>query len=215
MHKVQTYFLALIILFAINLSNVLSEEYNEEPFPTIEIESNIIYEPQVIIEPLERVKDSQETTKTVEKVSNKHNKHRKHKKRQKKKSKKIKRMKQVEKTTTINQYECKDVDSTESVLTPSGGINYNRDGYLETYYNLDMSLVVSNMRNKGFSASEYPYWVRDDGVKMIGEYVIVAADLNIHPRGSTVHTSLGTGLVCDTGSFTESNSYQFDIAVSW
>lgn len=209
MHKVQTYFLALIILFAINLSNVLSEEYNEEPFPTIEIESNIIYEPQVIIEPLERVKDSQETTKTVEKVS------RKHKKRQKKKSNKIKRMKQVEKTTTINQYECKDVDSTESVLTPSGGINYNRDGYLETYYNLDMSLVVSNMRNKGFSASEYPYWVRDDGVKMIGEYVIVAADLNIHPRGSTVHTSLGTGLVCDTGSFTESNSYQFDIAVSW
>lgn len=209
MHKVQTYFLALIILFAINLSNVLSEEYNEEPFPTIEIESNIIYEPQVIIEPLERVNNSQETTKTIQKVS------KKHKKRPKKKSKKIKKIKQVEETTTTSQYDYNDVDSNESVLTPSGGINYNRDGYLETYYNLDMSLVVSNMRDRGFSASEYPYWVRDDGVKMIGKYVIVAADLNIHPRGSTVHTSLGTGLVCDTGSFTESNSYQFDIAVSW
>ena len=80
MHKVQTYFLALIILFAINLSNVLSEEYNEEPFPTVEIESNIMYEPQVIIEPLERVNGSQETTKTVEKVSKKHEKHKKHKK---------------------------------------------------------------------------------------------------------------------------------------
>ena len=209
MHKIQTYFLALIILFAINLSNVLSEEYNKEPFPTIEVESKIISEPRLIIKPLERVNDSQETTKTIQKVS------KKHKKRRKKKSKKIKQIKQVEETTTTNQYECSDADSDESVLTPSGGINYNRDGYLETYYNLDMSLVVSNMRDKGFSASEYPYWVRDDGVKMIGKYVIVAADLNIHPRGSTVHTSLGTGLVCDTGSFTESNSYQFDIAVSW
>ena len=50
---------------------------------------------------------------------------------------------------------------------------------------------------------------------MLGNYVICAADLNVHPRGSLVETSLGTGLVCDTGSFALSNPYQIDIAVEW
>ena len=85
----------------------------------------------------------------------------------------------------------------------------------ETYYNLDMSGVVRIMRARGFSEEEYPYWVRSDQVDMLGNYVICAADLNVHPRGSLVETSLGTGLVCDTGSFALSNPYQIDIAVEW
>ena len=59
------------------------------------------------------------------------------------------------------------------------------------------------------------YWARDDGVKMLGDYVMVAANLDVHPRGSLVETSLGMGIVCDTGSFASGNSTQLDIAVSW
>ncbi|MBQ3441180.1 hypothetical protein IJG27_02595 [Candidatus Saccharibacteria bacterium] len=82
----------------------------------------------------------------------------------------------------------------------------------ETYYNLNMNRVVSNMHNMGF---EGEYWVRDDGVKMFGDYVMVAANLDVHPRGSLVETSLGTGIVCDTGRFAKTNHHQLDIATSW
>ena len=59
------------------------------------------------------------------------------------------------------------------------------------------------------------YWVREDGAKMLGDYVIVAADLNKYPRGSIVDTSLGQGIVCDTGSFTQNSDTQLDIATDW
>ena len=75
-----------------------------------------------------------------------------------------------------------------------------------------MDGVVSIMRGIG---NDDEYWVRDDGCKMLGDYIMVAADLSIRPRGSLVDTSLGKGIVCDTGSFTNSNPYQLDIAVSW
>ena len=99
-------------------------------------------------------------------------------------------------------------------LTKSGGVYQGPSGK-ETYYNLDMSGVVSIMRGMGYSEADYPYWIREDGVKMLGPYVMVAADFNIRPRGTLIETSLGTGLVCDTGAFAYSNSYQLDIAVSW
>lgn len=85
----------------------------------------------------------------------------------------------------------------------------------ETYYNLNMSGVVSIMRRQGFSEAEYPYNVRADGVKCLGPYVMVAAHLGKRPRGSKVQTSLGTGIVCDTGGFASSNPTQIDIATSW
>lgn len=85
----------------------------------------------------------------------------------------------------------------------------------ETYYNLNMSGVVSIMRRMGFSESEYPYNVRADGVKCLGPYVMVAAHLGKRPRGSKVQTSLGTGIVCDTGGFASSNPTQIDVATSW
>ena len=85
----------------------------------------------------------------------------------------------------------------------------------ETYYNLPMDGVISIMRNAGFSETEYPYWVRDDGCKMLGDYIMVAADLSIRPRGSLVECSLGHAIVCDTGEFIYSNPYQLDIAVTW
>lgn len=85
----------------------------------------------------------------------------------------------------------------------------------ETYYNLNMNGVVSIMRRMGFSESEYPYNVRADGVKCLGPYVMVAAHLGKRPRGSKVQTSLGTGIVCDTGGFASNNPTQVDIATAW
>ena len=82
----------------------------------------------------------------------------------------------------------------------------------ETYYNLNMSGVVSIMRRLGY---DYEYWVRDDGVKMFGNYVMIAANLNIRPRGSLVQTSLGMGIVCDTGGFAKRNPTQIEIATTW
>ena len=101
-----------------------------------------------------------------------------------------------------------------SKLTKSKGTIQGPSGK-ETYYNLNMSGVVSIMRRKGFSEVEYPYNVRADGVKCLGPYVMVAAHLGNRPRGSKVQTSLGTGLVCDTGGFAAGNPSQIDIATSW
>ena len=93
-----------------------------------------------------------------------------------------------------------------TVLGPSGK---------ETYYNLNMNGVVKIMRRAGFSEEEYPYWVREDGVKMLGPYIMCAADLNLRPRGSLVESSLGTCIVADTGDFIYANPTQIDIAVTW
>ena len=96
-------------------------------------------------------------------------------------------------------------------LTRSIGVVQGPSGK-ETYYNLNMSLVVKIMKRKGYN---YEYSVRDDGVKMFGPYVMCAANLNIRPKGTLVKTSLGMGMVVDTGGFASSNPTQLDIAVAW
>jgi len=102
------------------------------------------------------------------------------------------------------------------VLNKHDGIIHNGPaGGDESYYDLDMSRVVRTMREKGFDEINYPYWVRADGVKMLGNFVMVAANLQVHPRGSVVQTSLGTGLVCDTGAFAKTNKLKLDIATTW
>jgi hypothetical protein len=97
------------------------------------------------------------------------------------------------------------------VLSKGRGVNYGPSGK-ETYYNLNMSTVVSIMRSMGYTGE---YWVREDGCKMLGEYIMVAANLNLRPRGSIVETSLGDAIVCDTGGFAKRNPTQIDIAVTW
>lgn len=99
-------------------------------------------------------------------------------------------------------------------LTRSAGVVNGPSGK-ETYYNLDMDVIVRIMRNQGYSEEEYPYWVRDDGCKMLGNYIMIAADFNTRPRGTIVQTSLGCGIVCDTGGFASENPTQVDIAVDW
>lgn len=92
---------------------------------------------------------------------------------------------------------------SSGVLTPSEGVN-SFNGNTETYYNLDMSGVIANAQNMGIQGE---YWVRDDGVKMYGDYVIVASQ---HDKGSIIETSLGTGIVldyCPAGTV--------DVATAW
>ena len=97
------------------------------------------------------------------------------------------------------------------VLSRGNGSVHGPSGK-ETYYNLNMSGVVNIMRRMGNTDE---YWVRDDGCKMLGNYIMCAANLRVHPRGSLVESSLGTCIVCDTGGFARGNSNQLDIAVTW
>lgn len=82
----------------------------------------------------------------------------------------------------------------------------------ETYYNLNMKKCVERLHDLGY---EGEYWIRKDGVKMFGDYVMVAANFDIRPLGTIVETSLGLGLVADTGDFVEENPTQIDVAVTW
>lgn len=100
-------------------------------------------------------------------------------------------------------------NNNPGVLTAAKGVNYNSNGVKETYYNLPMGGVVSIAKSQGI---EGEYWVRDDGVKMYGDKVIVGANFKTYPRGTVVETSLGTGIVLDTGYVGEQH---FDIAVDW
>lgn len=84
----------------------------------------------------------------------------------------------------------------------------------ETYYNLDMTQVVENAWNDGI---EGEYWEREDGAKMIGDYIILACDVSgkVHSRYDIVETSMGLGICADTGSFAKTNPTQIDIATTW
>ena len=110
----------------------------------------------------------------------------------------------AESTTTSSTY-------SGAALTAAAGRIEGPSGQ-ETYYNMDMSGVVSIMRSMGNTDE---YWVRSDGVKMLGSYVMVAANLGVRPRGSLIATSLGMGIVVDTGGFAAANPTQLDIATNW
>lgn len=99
-----------------------------------------------------------------------------------------------------------------TVLTKKGGVNYY-EGHKETWYDLDMSRIVKKAKDKGVPGD---YWENENGLKMYGRFVIVAADFETHPYGSVVLTSLGVpGMVLDTGAFAKANPTQIDIAVNW
>lgn len=101
-------------------------------------------------------------------------------------------------------------EDTAALTEYSGVAFYN--GHKETYYNLDMTYVVQAAHNNGI---EGEYWIRDDGCKMLGDYIMVAAAYQTHPYGSLVETSLGTGIVVDTGAFAASYPNLIDIATDW
>ena len=103
--------------------------------------------------------------------------------------------------------------SAQTKLTKKGGVNYYK-GTKETYYNLDMTRVYAKA-DKNFG-SHHKKWTREDGVKMYGPYVVIAAPFDVYPYGTTdVETSLGLAVVLDTGKFAETNKNQIDVAVDW
>lgn len=99
-------------------------------------------------------------------------------------------------------------------------ITKERGGYMgesgrETYYNLRMDNCVYYMRELGYDEITYPYWIRDDGAKMLGLYVMCAANWKIRPKGTILPTSLGDAIVVDTGEFVKEYPNGVDLAVDW
>ena len=115
-----------------------------------------------------------------------------------------------------------DVEYDGRVLNSTDGvIENNPSGAYETYYDADvicdvgMDNCVKYMRDLGFDEDTYPYYIREDGVRMFGEYVMVAANTDILPKGTLIDTSLGMGMVVDHCENSEINVKQIDIAVNW
>ena len=99
-------------------------------------------------------------------------------------------------------------------LTKSKGVFMGPSGR-ETWYNLPMGKCIEMMRNLGFSEEEYPVWVRDDGAKMMGDYVMCAANLETRPKGTIVESSLGLAIVVDTGGFVNTYPDGLDLCTNW
>lgn len=99
-------------------------------------------------------------------------------------------------------------------ITAESGVFYGVSGK-ETYYNLPMGNCINYMRDMGYDVEEYPYWIRPDGAKMLGEYVMCAAELSSRPKGTILETSLGMAIVVDTGAFAKSNPTQIDLCTDW
>lgn len=126
---------------------------------------------------------------------------------------------QIKNVLEVNEHNTENIEEevieelyySSGCLTPEGGVYWFGD-QKETYYNLPMDVIVSIAESNGI---EGEYWIRDDGCKMLGDYIILACNRSVHPYGSIVETSLGYGISLDTGGFAESNPYQVDIAVNW
>lgn len=94
------------------------------------------------------------------------------------------------------------------ILTASlGRIAYN--GHVETYYNLPMQRVIDRAHDCGINGET---WTRDDGCKMLGDFVMVAGHESI-PLGTVVETSRGQGIVVDRHATGDVELY--DLAVEW
>lgn len=95
-------------------------------------------------------------------------------------------------------------------LTAKMGVFRNGStGLTETWYNRPMTKVVQTAQNKGIPCD---FWIRADGVKMFGQWVIVAAHPSV-TRYTFIETSLGTGIVLDR--HTVKDKKLIDIATAW
>lgn len=96
-----------------------------------------------------------------------------------------------------------------SVLTAAKGVN-NFMGHQETWYNLPMKRVIERADHV---FGKNPYWIREDGVKMYGPFVICAGKSSRY--GEVIDTSLGKGMILDTGDFAKTDPDKIDIATAW
>lgn len=120
----------------------------------------------------------------------------------------------------------------KQLTAPLGYVKYERpDGRIvtEKWCQDDVSTVVQIMRDQ--FGIDLEYWVREDGVRMYGPYVMVAADVPAlggwnqeaeYRRGDLVETTLGTGIVVDwcelavnTRRNTNGARIHYDIYAAW
>ena len=81
------------------------------------------------------------------------------------------------------------------------------DHFTYTYQTrIDTSTLTKN---------QYPYSIREDGCKMLGDYIICAANMSLYPRGTLIEGELGTYIVCDTGSNFAEEPTRLEIAADW
>ena len=112
------------------------------------------------------------------------------------------------------------VDGGKDRLTKSKWV-FKWPSGTETWYDLPMKNVVKYMRDLGFNESKYNFWIRKDGVKMFGPYVMVAANIDANnkarKKGALVKTSLGMWIVCDKceRAYERGKENRLDIAVDW
>ncbi len=111
------------------------------------------------------------------------------------------------------QIELVGAKSGPNALTKGKGAQVYTDGkgvsHRETYYDLNMSVVMGACGGGG-------YTIRSDGAKVDKDgYILVAAHLGNYPRCSIVDTSMGLGKVYDTGGFVARYPTGFDLATDW
>ena len=98
-----------------------------------------------------------------------------------------------------------------TALTARMGSYYNTEtGFTEKYYNLPMKKVVA-MADKAMDVKDL-YWIREDGVKMYGYWVICASHPSID-RFTIIDTSLGEGIILDRHTVDDPDL--IDIATTW
>ena len=101
------------------------------------------------------------------------------------------------------------ISVTTLVLTSTiGRIQFQ--GHQETWYNLPMHNIVAKAQKNGIKGD---YWEREDGCKMYGSWIICAGAKDRY--GEVLETSLGYGMILDSGEFAKSNPEAIDIAVTW
>ena len=105
----------------------------------------------------------------------------------------------------------------ENSLHPSterGFKRYDGPSGTEDYYNCYMNTVIRTVRSE-YPEDEYPYWIRQDGCKMLGEYLICSADYERYERGDIIDTSLGKAIIVEFNSINNYNAADIWIATSW
>lgn len=126
----------------------------------------------------------------------------------------------------------KPTTSVEPLTAPVGYIDYDRtDGrhVTETWCDLPVSQLITNMKEDHGIDMEYS--IREDGVRMYGPYVMVAADVPYmgggneeaeYRYGDIVETSLGTGMIVDfceravnTRKASGGQRVHYDIYTAW
>lgn len=97
---------------------------------------------------------------------------------------------------------------TALILTAAlGRITYGN--HTETWYDLPMNKVIQRSQDAGIPCE---YWIDERGVKMFGQWVIVAAHKS-KTRYTFVDTSLGEGIILDYHTCSDKELY--DIATDW